>query len=312
MTSRPAHDGIIVMGAPRSGTTLLRRILDAHPDIACPGETNIFTACARFLRTEEIAEGVDVGVLSGLQFAGFDEDVVLERLRELAFGFHREYAKRQGKPRWASKTAFDVFHWELIEKLCGRHAYFVCLQRHGLDVACSVKELCDANGVYLEELHEYVKRHPRPLEAFCHAWVDISLATRDFVARHPENAILIKYEDLTSAPEDTTKAIADFIGVEWSSEWISGAMGMPKSVGLGDWKTYAKKTIDTDSVGRWRQMSEHTVSMMGRICNPMLEASGYPPIDVKEPRSPQEARRRYELGLRVGGRLRKPGAPSAG
>ncbi|MCA9663328.1 MAG: sulfotransferase, partial [Myxococcales bacterium] len=31
--------GIIVLGAPRSGTTLLRRLLDAHPNIACPPET---------------------------------------------------------------------------------------------------------------------------------------------------------------------------------------------------------------------------------------------------------------------------------
>src|SRR5262249_42673199 len=112
MAKRPAHDGIIVMGAPRSGTTLLRRILDAHPDIACPGETNLLAACARFLHSETIAEGVDIGVLAGLEFAGFAEDAVLEALREFAFGFHREYAKRQGKPRWACKTAFDVFYWD--------------------------------------------------------------------------------------------------------------------------------------------------------------------------------------------------------
>jgi hypothetical protein len=305
MSTTPAYDGIIVMGAPRSGTTLLRRILDAHPDIACPGETNLLTACARFLHSETIAEGVDVGVLSGLSFAGFDEDGVLAALREFAFGFHRDYAKRQGKRRWASKTAFDAFHWEAIEKLCGRDAYFVCIQRHGLDVACSMKELCETNGTYLGELHEYVKRYPRPLEAFCHAWVDVTLATQDFVHRHPDNALLLKYEDLAADPESTTRTIADFVRVDWAPGWLDTVMQAPGSVGLGDWKTYAKKTIDTDSVGRWRTLSEHTVSLMGKICNPVLEASGYPPVDVKEQRSAQEARRRYELGLKVGSRLRK-------
>ena len=221
MTSNPAHEGIIVMGAPRSGTTLLRRILNAHPDIACPGETNLLSACARFLRSETIAEGVDVGVLSGLQFAGFDEESVLKALREFAFGFHREYATRQGKSRWASKTAFDVFYWDLIEKLCGRDAYFICVQRHGLDVACSLKELCEANGVYLSELHEYVKRYPRPLEAFCHAWVDISLATHSFVERHPDNALLLRYEDLTADPESVTRKIAAFLQVDWPADCVS-------------------------------------------------------------------------------------------
>jgi hypothetical protein len=46
---------------------------------------------------------------------------------------------------------------------------------------------------------------------------------------------------------------------------------------------------------------------MGRICNPVLEASGYPPVDVKAPRSAREARRRYEVGLRIAGRGAKPG-----
>jgi protein-tyrosine sulfotransferase len=304
MTDQPAHDGIVVLGAPRSGTTLMRRILNAHPDIACPGETTLLAACARFLQSDIIAEGLDVGVVSGLQFAGFDEEYVLKSLREFAFGFHREYARREGKSRWASKSAFDVYYLDTIEKLCANDAYFVCLQRHGLDVACSLKDLCDANGAYLSELHTYVKRYPSPLEAFSHAWVDATLATRGFVARHPENALLVKYEDLTADPETVTKQIAAFVRVDWSPEWLAGVMAVPESYGLGDFKTYGKDRIDTDSVGRWRTLSEHTIGMMARICNPILEASGYAPIEAKE-RSVQEARRRHELRLRVSSRQSK-------
>ncbi|MGH8166798.1 MAG: sulfotransferase family protein, partial [Woeseiaceae bacterium] len=163
----PAYEGTIVIGAPRSGTTLLRRILDGHPDVACPAETNVFSGCGRMLQSETIAEGLDVGMLSGLAFAGFAESAVLEALREFAFEFHRQYARKEGKRRWASKTAFDLFYLDAIEKLCGDHARFICLQRHGLDVACSLKDLCDTNGGYLSELHEYIRRYPSPLEAFC-------------------------------------------------------------------------------------------------------------------------------------------------
>lgn len=301
------HEGIIVLGSPRSGTTLLRRILNAHPDIACPGETNVFSGCGRFLESETVAEGVDIGVLSGLGFAGFDEKQVLTALREFAFSFHREHARKAGKPRWASKTAFDLFYVDAIEKLCGDHAHFICVQRHGLDVACSLKELCDTNGTYLRELHDYIKRFPAPLEAFCHVWVDLNKAMHAFIKRHPDNAFFLKYEDLVADPETTTKKMAEFIQVEWSADWISRAMQSSSNVGLGDWKTYNKDKIDAEGVGRWQKYSKHTISKMARICNPTLEASGYAPVQTEEDRSAEEARRRYELGLRIKSSLANKG-----
>ena len=154
-------------------------------------------------------------------------------------------------------------------------------------------------------MHEYIKRYPRPLEAFCHLWVDVNRAMRQFAESHPENALLIKYEDLTADPESVTKKIADFIKVEWSPGWIQQSMQTSSNVGLGDWKTYDKTQIDREGVNRWKGLSEYTVSMMGRICNPVLEESGYPPVPVKKERTAREARRRYELGLRIKNDLAK-------
>ena len=59
--SRP---GIVVLGTPRSGTTLLRRLLDAHPNIACPPETYVLSGAARFLHEETFAQGLKIGTLS--------------------------------------------------------------------------------------------------------------------------------------------------------------------------------------------------------------------------------------------------------
>lgn len=296
-TPRP---GLMIFGAPRSGTTLLRRLVDAHPNIACPGETNVFTACGRFLRADRIAEGVQLGVVDGLAYAGFDRNEVLSRLRELAFGFHREYAARQGKVRWASKTAFDSFYLDELETLCGDHVQYICIQRHGLDVACSMEDLSRKNGGFLPELHEYVLRHPMILEAFAHAWVDLAGAIHAFVQRQRDNALLVTYEDLVSCTDSTMNRIMSFVGEKWSPELVERALERRANLGLGDWKTYSRTTIDASSVGRWKKLSRDTIGRLAAICNQTLSACGYEPISVDDHGS-GDVRRRYELGLLLQG-----------
>jgi protein-tyrosine sulfotransferase len=302
-------DGIIIIGAPRSGTTLLRRLLDAHPNIACPGETNIFSACGRFLRSERIADGVAVGVLDGLSYAGFSANEVLARLRELAFSFHREYAQRQKKPRWASKTAFDAFYLAEIEQLCGDQVAFVCIQRHGLDVAYSIEELCNKNGVYLGELHDYVVRYPRMLEAFAHAWVDVARAVDAFAKRHPANAITLKYEDLTAQPDAIMSRVMSFLGEKWEATFTDRALEKSESLGLGDWKTYGRQSVDASSVGRWKGMSPDTVSRLAAICNATLVLCGYDPVEPGGGLTPEEGRRQHEIGLLLQRLKQKPEPP---
>jgi hypothetical protein len=269
----------------------------------------VFSSCGRFLRSERIAEGVRIGGLDGLGYAGFTTQDVLSRLRELAFSFHRDYAEQQGKPRWASKTAFDAFYLDEIEQLCGEQAQFICIQRHGLDVACSIQELCQKNGGYLAELHEYVVRHPMELEAFAHAWIDLTRALRAFAERHPKNALLIRYEDLTEDIDATMSRIMQFVGEEWSSDLVEKALTNRAGIGLGDWKTYGKSTVDRSSVDRWKSLSRDTISRLGAICNPTLELCGYAPVDVRDEREDDQTRRRYEVGLLLQG-LKKKAKPS--
>ena len=192
--------GVVVLGAPRSGTTLIRRILNAHPDFACPPETTLLSACARFLHEQPLDNGVQFGVLEGLCQAGFPEDVVLDRLRAFALAFYADHAKAAGKPRWAEKTAADVFHLPAIERLLGPRVRYLCVVRHGLDAAVSLADLTAKSGGYLAEIHPYVQREHRPLVAFTNAWIDATTAVLDLVERRPDDAILLRYEDLVADP----------------------------------------------------------------------------------------------------------------
>ncbi|MCX8071360.1 MAG: sulfotransferase [Candidatus Binatia bacterium] len=291
-------EGILILGVPRSGTTLVRRLINVLPNIACPGETNVFTGCGRLLRSEEISGGVRIGILDGLAYAGFSQEEVIRRLRDFAFGFHREYAHRLGKKRWAAKTAFDIFYLEEIEQLCSDEVAYVCVVRHALDVVVSLRELCDRNGRYLRELHDYVIRNPDYFQAFVQLWVDLNERLLEFVGRHPGNSFLLRYEDLVRDPNATMHEVAEFLGEPWEEGLISAALADRSAVGLGDWKTYGKPLVDSNSVGRWRSLPRRTVALLASTCNPLLQRFGYEPVSVAlEPMSRSESQRRYQLGL---------------
>jgi len=292
--------GIVVLGCPRSGTTLLRRLLDAHPNIACPGETCVLSGAARFLRSEVVSDGLEFGVLNGLAFAGFEPQQILDKLREFTFSFHRDYARTQGKKRWAEKTAVDVFYLSKIEELCADHVQYICVIRHGLDVACSIREFSDRGHTYLTELHEYVKKYPRPLEAFAHAWVDATKSILDFQARHSENSLIVNYEALISDPNVEGSRLFKFLGEEWHEDLPKQAMGKSGSLGLGDWKAHSATSIDKGSVDRWRSLPPGVITRLAEICNSTLERCGYEPIRLQPKQDQAEARRRYSLALSIG------------
>lgn len=291
--------GVVILGAPRSGTTLLRRLLDAHSRIACPPETYALSAAARFLHEESFGEGLRIGVLLGLSYAGFSEEEVLSRLRAFVFSFLQEHAAREGKARWAEKTAFNAFHLPEIRRLCGDGVRYVCIQRHGLDVVLSLEELVKKTGGYVQELHDYLRRYPEPYEAFARAWIDCAGAIQELVDSD-ERALGIRYEELVADPEGVLARILDHIGEPWEEGLVARALGEAKSVGFGDWKTYGRAAIDASSVERWRKLPRATLKRLADRCNPTLRRLGYDEVTVAPPESDADARRRYELGLLLG------------
>jgi protein-tyrosine sulfotransferase len=78
MITRERQRANLILGFPRSGTTLLARLLDAHPQVSCPPETYLFASAARFLHEQSRVEGPPIGVLAGLVFLGIPaEDVAV-------------------------------------------------------------------------------------------------------------------------------------------------------------------------------------------------------------------------------------------
>ncbi len=259
----------------------------------------MFTAAGRFLRHDRIGEGVRLGPLNGPAFSGVAPEEVLARFRAFTFGIFRTIADKQNKPRWASKTPLDAFYIDEIEELCSGHAHFVCLVRHGADTVSSLLEVSVQNQSYLPELHDYVARHRFPDEAFAHLWKDTTRRLAKFAEDHPSDAILVRYEDLVAKPDEVVASIFRSIGEVADPALAARALAKKDGLGLGDFKTFRKSTIDASSVGRHKKLSPHTRSRLAAILNPTLAELGYEPLKQLAELSDEEARRRYEAGLAV-------------
>lgn len=291
--------GIILLGHPRSGTTLSRRLLNGHSNIASPPETHLFSACSRFLESERTSSGVDIGALSGLNFAGIKDDVVLEKLRQFAFSFLDDYAAREGKLRWAEKTAFDAFHIQNVEKLIREHAFYIGIVRHPLDVAISSINFCDSLGFYPKEMHKYISQYQYPIEAFTRSWLEVCEDLIELKEKYPDNCRIFRYEDLVSNPQATLTDILSFVGETYEENILIDSLSSDTSLGFGDHKSYQTSKVHSESVGKWHKIPNYQRQLVAPLVNPMLEYFNYPTIEENEEVSIDESRQQYLKGLSI-------------
>ena len=126
----PADSPIFIIGCGRSGTTLLRMMLDSHPRISAGEET-------KFLTDLQPIVGEHWSLLSAY---GFSREWWLDRIRAFYGDFQAEYLAKRGKQRWAEKTPGYTFHLDFIAELFP-DAQYVHVIRDGRDVALSWEKL---------------------------------------------------------------------------------------------------------------------------------------------------------------------------
>ena len=290
----------LILGFPRSGGTLIRRILDQHPEISCPPEPWLTTAAARFLAGTP-SEGIPIGVRTGLGFMGIAEDEVMAALRDLIFRFHGQMAA--GKPVWVEKSGFDVFHLATLSDLLAGHAKFICMVRHPLDVIASNLDLMQRMGRPMPEMLPYLARFPAPVAALAEAWAERTTALLDFAEGRPD-AMTYRFEDLLAHPEATLAAILDLLGVaRLTLSQIAAAVGAPTRPGLGDWKTLSEAALNPAPVGRWHKaISRRTAGALMARLGPVMARAGYEPLPVPRMPSRADAIRQFGAAARLAAR----------
>ncbi len=208
------HPMPIIVGVPRSGTTLLRMMLDAHSELAVPPETGFLPALAD-LEPDSDAATSAWSIITGFHtWPDFQLDAdalrtALERgpcsPADAARTFYRLYAERFGKARWGDKTPTYGSELDRISSLLPE-ARYVHIIRDGRDVMLSVRELWFRPGETVEACAEdWARRLAQTLE----------LGAR---ARH---YFEVRYEHLIAAPEETLRTICAFLDLRFEPAMLS-------------------------------------------------------------------------------------------
>jgi len=224
-----------VLSLPRTGSTLLRLILNTHPEICCPGELRLGQLCedlyhALYFSAGQTKEG-DETARAALSAA---------RSREIIDGFMSEYARAKGKSIWAEKTPANIEHAARLYDTFPDAAY-ICLHRDLLDVLRSGWEMTKY-GKLGYELWDH-----RSFLEYC---LEQTRALLEFERQHPDQTLRVHYEDLVRNPSEEWGRLFSFLGVGWDQSLVEAVFSTKHDEGPGDPKAEFASTLYTSSIGR--------------------------------------------------------------
>jgi hypothetical protein len=255
-----------IVGVYRSGTTLLRFVLDSHPNIVVPPESNFINGLAELWRSDWYRKGF-LGV-------GVDEAGLACRLRDFAGDIFDAYAQAKGKGRWFDKTPSYAEQLDFLDALFGSECRYLMLYRHGLDVATSMTRMQGGevnNGPGRRYAHLYDSAR------VCNAayWAEQCERMLAFEAAHPTQCFRLRYEDYASEPERYLPPLFEFLGEPWEPAVLRFAEHS-HDYGLQDSKVLETREFKPNT-GTWHDWPAAELAQARELVAPTLAKLGYPP-----------------------------------
>ena len=268
---------VFIVSAPRSGSTLLRLIIDAHPNIAIPPPGYLFNMIYPYLYSYgdlavkenlmELAEDVlETPTLKKWGLA-LDPAAVVTGVKERSFKgvyelVHTTYMQHQGKIRWGNKSPRNVHFIPDIKKLFPG-AKFVHLLRDGRDVAIEIAE---------------ADFWPHSVWGGAQRWLHCIRAARVFGQELDSESFLeIKYESLCRDPEPVIRQLCDFI----EEPFDPGMLSHHKSESTRTWAKIkihqaTARPITTEFVEIYkRRLNQHDQQALEALFREALQEAGY-------------------------------------
>jgi hypothetical protein len=292
------QEPIFIVGTPRSGTTLVARILGKHSRLFMPGETHFFDDI--YARRNELGDPQDatsrsrilqrLSTLYGRYNESDDQQriqqlfadpAVIEGLktscrtyRDILSTFMELQTRAAGKMRWGNNVPKDLFH---LPEILGFYpaAKFVLCTRDVRDFLLSYQHkwhVTSSDQVQrLQKLY-----HPIITSLLWKASVKQMAKVQTLIP--PANLLLVRYESLVERPAETVRQLCDFVREEFEADML--AVDTHNS-------SFHVQTpgIFASSMGRWRtQLSDEEAYIAQKLTRTELAQLGYAidqiPVDL--------------------------------
>lgn len=269
----PKHPPIFILSCERSGSTLLRYILDTHSKICSPGELVLGKLCNDL----QLVINRTLGQIAQKSAPPANEFVERREIRQIVNGIMASYAKAKGKVIWCDKSPENLFYLDDLEHVFPE-ARYICLYRNCLDVVYSCLEVSRLG--FMPEISGYVRNNPNNLvAALIDSWVEKTGIILNMANRNASRCFSVRYETLISKPHDTLQPLFHFLGVDWESDLLSRVLNEHHDEGGGDFKINYTSTLQHDSIGRGKRIPFWTIppERLSKM-NQLLNALGYTEI----------------------------------
>ncbi len=274
-----AFSPVFVVGAPRSGTTMLAVLLNRHSLFAIPPETQFFSDFEK----SEAGRGLEgasreVKVRMALSYhriadLGLTSEMVMDKfafqdntVANLFRSILEAYGQRLGKERVGEKSPKHIENvLELLAIYPG--AKVLCIVRDGRDV---VRSLIKAPWAEPD--------NPRRFGLFCTVWSDYARLVGQYEKKiSGERFKVVRYEEILQHTSEQLKAVCDFLGVAFEPGMLSATL----TSGVvpdweAQWKQKADQMLDPSRAYAWRtQADKREVWQMNVMIGPELDMLGY-------------------------------------
>jgi Flp pilus assembly protein TadD len=235
-TQPPAEAPIFVIGMPRTGTTLVDRILSSHADVESAGELQAMPLAvkkAAGTRTPTVMDPETIALAADSDMGAIGREY-LQRARH-----HR----RDLTPRFTDKFPGN-FHYAGFIARALPEAKIVCLRRHPMDTVLSnFRNLFAVSSRYYDYSYDLLD-----IAAYYVRFDRLMAIWREAM---PDRLIEVRYEDLVADQEGQTRRILAHCDLEWSDDCLSfhtntAPVSTPSAAQV-------RRRIYGDSVSRWKR-----------------------------------------------------------